>query len=390
LLVLPDRQMAHELAPLLSEFLPFTRALELREYPTRSRLTEALEQHAANLCLVDAATNPDWAVALLSDLSTLNQKLPIVALHASNNPDFLLRCLRQGATEFLIQPFTREQFSAVMQRIAAVAAGPEGGRGQQAEVICVMPAKGACGASTVACTLACQMRKAGAARVLLADLDPLTGTLSFQLKLKSGYSFMDALTRGGSIDADVWKGLVYSTHGIDALLAPEKPIHGIDELHDVGVILNFARAAYDVVVVDSSGAFGAWNRTLARSCDELLLVATNELASLQAAQRVLDYLSNSRVDRRRIRLVVNRYVKDLGLSKEVIETALHTEIYQIIPSDWEAVQHAEVEGKPVNASTPPGKAIASLAQRLCGKPEQAAKEVKSSNWTGLLSFLNRG
>ena len=52
-----------------------------------------------------------------------------------------------------------------------------------------MPAKGACGATTIACNLAFQWKRLGAKKILLADLDPLTGTLSFLLKIKSIYSF---------------------------------------------------------------------------------------------------------------------------------------------------------------------------------------------------------
>ena len=50
-----------------------------------------------------------------------------------------------------------------------------------------MPAKGAAGATTIACNLAYQCKRLGASKILLADLDPLTGTVSFVLKLKSTY-----------------------------------------------------------------------------------------------------------------------------------------------------------------------------------------------------------
>ena len=72
-----------------------------------------------------------------------------------------------------------------------------------------MPAKGGCGASTIASNLAYQMKR-GDKRILLADLDPLAGTLSFLLKIKSNYSFMDALARSHDIDADLWKAVVTS------------------------------------------------------------------------------------------------------------------------------------------------------------------------------------
>jgi len=64
-----------------------------------------------------------------------------------------------------------------------------------------MPAKGACGATTVATNLAFQWKRLGKKRVLLADLDPLGGTVfSFLLKVKCAYSFVDVLHRSSNLD----------------------------------------------------------------------------------------------------------------------------------------------------------------------------------------------
>jgi len=62
-------------------------------------------------------------------------------------------------------------------------------------IVAVIPAKGACGASTIAANLAFQWKRSSGQRILLVDLDPLTGTISFMLKIKSIYSFLDALQR---------------------------------------------------------------------------------------------------------------------------------------------------------------------------------------------------
>ncbi len=385
LLICPNSSLVGELSPLLAEHLPFSPALELNEYPTRAVLGEALQNQGANICFVDVSANPDWAVALLSDLSMLDPKLPIVAIHQGNDPDFILRTLRQGATEFLFRPLSSEHFVPVMERISAAHRGKGA---HDTKMYCVMPAKGACGASTVACNLALYFKKSGAKKVLLADLDPLTGTISFQLKLKQSYSFMEALTRGQQMDEDIWKGLVMNTGGIDVLLAPDQPVHGIDESYSAAAILEFTRSLYDVVVVDCSGAYGRWSLTLAQTCDELLLVTTNELPALQSTQRTLAYLERNRMDRSKIRVLVNRYHKDFGLSRDVIEAALHTDVFHLIPSDYESVQKALVEGRPIPPGTDVGKALMSLAEKLTGKVK-AAPPPKTSSLSNLFGFLRR-
>ena len=161
-------------------------------------------------------------------MAAMAPSIPVVVILNANNPDLILRCLRQGAAEFLLQPLSTEQLHPVLERLSQLSTNPGGERGGGAKVLCVMPVKGACGASTIATNLAFQWKRTGSKKVLLADLDPATGTLSFLLKLKSSYSFMDALNRAGTLDSDLWRGMVTPTGGltggIDVLLSPENPM----------------------------------------------------------------------------------------------------------------------------------------------------------------------
>src|SRR5581483_9877353 len=179
---------------------------------------------------------------------------------------------------------------------------------------CFMPAKGGCGASTIASTLAYQLKRLGDKKILLADLDPLAGTLSFLLKIKSGFSFMDLLAHSQEIDADLWKQVVNQRAGVDVLLAPETITEGMSDLSDASTIIEFARSIYDIVVLDAGGVYGDWNLSQAQIADEVFLITTNELTSLQAVQRALNYLDSNSIGRYKVRLIVNRYDRHVGLS----------------------------------------------------------------------------
>jgi len=123
-------------------------------------------------------------------------------------------------------------------------------------VYCVIPAKGSCGATTIASNLACQAKQIGAAKVLLADLDPLTSTLAFLWKLQSQYSFRDALSRVNELDDDVWKALVVNYRGVDILLSPETPASCIEETHYLGGLVDHFRRAYDAIFLDLGNPYG--------------------------------------------------------------------------------------------------------------------------------------
>lgn len=379
----PNTKISRDLVPLLSRRLASHKKEEFPGYPSRHELSDLMRPDL-DVCFLDTAGDTEQALALIPELLRIHPKLPIVAILANNGTDLVLRCLRAGASDFLIQPFTEEQVDGAIQKINRLQPGRQSA--SRGKVFCVMPAKGGCGASTIACNLAYQWKRLGSKDILLADLDPLAGTLSFLLKIKSNFSFMDALQRSGDIDGDLWKAMVVNRNGVDVLLAPETMVDGISELTDSGSIVNYARAAYDTVILDAHGVYGDWNLTQASNCDELLLVTTNELTSLQAVQRALTYLEMHGVGRWKIKLVVNRYDKHVGLGRDVIATALHTEIYCFLPSDYEALQKSLMEGKQIPTTSTLGKALKELADRLAGHEETAKK---SSSLASLRSLFSR-
>jgi len=181
--------------------------------------------------------------------------------------------------------------------------------------------------------------------------------------------------------------MIATTYGVDVLLSPDNPVDGIQEAQDPAAVFDFARTAYETVIIDSSGAYGEWNISLGQLSDEILLVTTNELAALQGAQRSLSYLERHQVPRSKVRVIVNRYNRDVGLSREVIETALHMDVFHVIPSDYEAIQAAVLEGKPAPPNSPFGKAIVALTEMLSGIGEARTSSRKASAFGGFLSFL---
>jgi pilus assembly protein CpaE len=383
LFICPNPKIIRDLGPLLSRYLPAFSAQEINDYPTRQKMAEVLATQHISICFLEVSDAPEQGLAVIMELLRADPKLPIVVVLSSNDPEIVLRCLRQGASDFLMQPFTGEQVEGALQKISRLHPGRSKTPGK---VYCLMPAKGGCGASTIASNLAYQLKRVGDKRILLADLDALAGTLSFLLKIKSNYSFMDVLARSGEIDQDLWKAVVTNRQGVDVLLSPEVMTDGVSDLKDASAIVEYARGAYDLVVLDAGSVYGEWNLSQAQLSDEILLITTNELTSLQAVQRALSYLDANSVGRYKIRLIVNRYDRHVGLSRDVIGTALHMDIYHLMPTDYDAIQKSLMEGKPLASTTNFGKSVIGLVDRLAGSSEPLKRNTSLS---GLLSLFSR-
>ncbi len=396
IVISPSRKYVVELLPLISNEMANASFVELGGYPTTQNISDLPMNSSANLCFLDVPSDRQQALTTISALVGLKANLQIVVLVEEADPNLILQCLRHGAQEFLTRPFTQEQLQQVLEKLSRQHPSMSSERGR---VTAVIPAKGACGATTLAANLAAHHKKISGGRVLLADLDPLTGTISFLLKLKSTYSFMDALQHSASLDADLWKGLVTHSQGVDVLLPPDNPVDSIHGLQSALPVIEFARRLYEHVITDVGSIYGDWTVSIAKAADEVLIVSTNELPALQATSRGLQYLEGAGVQKHKLKLVINRFNKEAGLTKEMIEMALRTDVYHLMPSDYETVQRALLDGKVIPTSTPFGKSALALSQNLLGKTgkeqdaltkKSATGGVFSNSLTGIFKAFSRG
>ena len=374
LIVCPHRELSGRVRAAFTE-LGIVAVTHLPEYPRMGSLPGVAAQGECNICFLDVASNVEHALLLIGEASA---GMPVVALNTRKDADLILRCLHRGAREFLAAP-TAEQLQSALDRLGRLrtpAAQPS-----PSTVYAVFPGKPGCGASTLAAHMAIELKRAGTSRVLLVDTDVLGGAIAFLLKLKPDFHLGDAVRDRQRMDDDLWNRLTVPYHGVDVLLAPENPATALEIDHAAASgLLTFWRSHYEAIVLDTAGAQPGMVE-FARLADQILLVTTNELVTLHATRRSVEYLEQNAIERRRLRLVVNRYSPATGLKREEVQTALKLEPYVLLANEYEIVQQAVLEGRPVAAGTRFDRGLRALVARLTGK--EAAADKKPA-WLGLL------
>ncbi|PYT32784.1 MAG: hypothetical protein DMG57_00730 [Acidobacteria bacterium] len=159
---------------------------------------------------------------------------------------------------------------------------------------------------------------------------------------------------------------------------------GLVYLEDLAAMVQYWRQVDNYVVMDILGSQCPWGLELARLSDQLVLVTTNELPAIHATQNTRAYFDHKNFSRSRIRLVVNGYTTDVGLDEQAISAALDLKVFQLLLSDFEAVQKSLMESKPVPAGTQVGRSISELAENLTGR-KRAPK--RHSLFGGLFSMF---
>jgi pilus assembly protein CpaE len=220
---------------------------------------------------------------------------------------------------------------------------------------------------------------------LLVDGDYLTASIAFILKLKPQFHVEDALRDWARMDNDLWSRLTVPSFGVDVLAAPEDPTTRTEVSRKIaGELCAFWREHYEAVVLDLPDVRAAVDCGFAALADILLLVTTNELAALHATGRSLRCLDAGGADRAKLRLILNRYTPATGLSREDVKTALALPPFAILANDYEVIQAALLDGKPV----PPGSRFGASVQALCRQLSNTSAPGKQ-NGSWLTSLLRR-
>jgi len=380
LVVCPDPELSRRILAALAE-AGMRDAPHMEEYPQAGAIATLDAEFHSNICFVDLFSNQDRGLLLVSEAASV---MPVVSLHPHHDADLILRALRRGACEFL-SDLSGEQVRGVLERLRQRRNPPK--TGAACAVYCFMPGKPGCGASTLAAQFATELKRLGVTRVLLIDADFLTASIGFQLKLKSDYHLGDALRDLKRMDADLWTRLTVPCHGVDVLLGPEDCSMPLEMGRAEAIeLLSFLGRRYDIVIFDVPGPKMAVETGLAQLAGDLILVATNELSSLHATRRAIDYLEHSGVARERIKLVLNRYTPRTGIKREDVRTVLKLEPLAAVTNDYEAIQSAVLEGRPVPEGAAFSHSVANLAKALCHGKEGSPAAEKASGW---LSFFGR-
>src|SRR5262245_66119670 len=100
LIICPDRALFHGLTTILADLTPGATLTELKVYPARRAFADAVTAERPTVCFLDVGSSWDSAASLMNEAASAKPSIPVVAISGGNDPDVILRSLRQGASEF--------------------------------------------------------------------------------------------------------------------------------------------------------------------------------------------------------------------------------------------------------------------------------------------------
>ena len=254
------------------------------------------------LIIVECLKDPHGLLAEIDALAEVcDAGTKVVVIGATNDILLFRELMRRGVSEYLVAPLQPLQLIAAIGGLFP--AQPFVGRS-----IAFVGARGGAGASSIAHNTAYAMSERIGANTVIVDYDLPFGTAGLDFNQDPLNGVADALSQPDRLDATLLdRMMVRCTDKLSLFAAPAT----LEADWDISVeafeeVTSRIRATAPFVVLDLPHIWSGWMRRSLISADEVVVVATPDLASLRNAKNMIDLVRQGRPNDAPPRLVLNQ------------------------------------------------------------------------------------
>jgi pilus assembly protein CpaE len=361
--------------------------LEVHSGGLTAALARYQQEPTPSLVMVESGAPAARLLAELDGLAEVcDPGTKVLVIGAANDIALYRELMRRGVSEYLVPPMKPLQLIRAISDLYADPLSPFVGRS-----IAFVGAKGGVGASTIAHNVAHALTERLHANAVIVDLDLPFGTAGLDFNQDPAHGVVDALGQPDRLDAVLLdRMMVRCTDRLSLFAAPATL--DTDYEFDADAYEEVAgkiRTTAPFIVMDLPHLWSGWMRRVMLSSDELVIVATPDLASLRNAKNMVDLIRQARPNDSPPRLVLNQVgvpgrpeipVKEFG-------AALALEPSLVLPFDPKTFGQAANNGQmiaEVAAKTKAAEGIAHLAHVLSRREAPVLAKPKASLFTKLI------
>ena len=257
-----------------------------------------------NLIIVETRGQGDEVVAELEQLASVcDETTKVIVIGRINDVQLYRELTRRGVSEYLVAPLNTLQIIETIANLYVTAKAPPIGR-----VVVFAGARGGVGASTLAHNVGWCIAEGLKIDTAIIDFDLAFGTVGLNFNEDTAQGVADALAAPERLD-DVLldRLLIKSGDRLSLFAAPAL----LDRDYDIEnsayeAVVDQVRRSIPCVMVDLPHAWTPWARQTLLAADEIVLVATPDLASLRNTKNMLDVIRARRPNDTPPKLVVNQ------------------------------------------------------------------------------------
>src|SRR3954452_21730806 len=331
--------------------------------------------------------------ALLGHLDSLSEVCDggtkVVVIGHVNEVVLYRELVRRGISAYIIAPVAvLDVVKAISDLFCAPGAEPVG------RTIAVVGAKGGVGSSTVAHNLGWATARHLSLSTVVADLDIAFGTAGLDFNQNPPQGIAEAIFAPERLDANLVDRLLSKCSDNLSLLAAPAMLDRTTDLTETALdgLLEILRASVPCIVLDVPHLWTAWVRRTLVGADEIVIVATPDLASLRNAKSLFELLRQNRPNDRAPKIVLNQtgVPKRPEIAAAEFGKALGAELAAVLPFDPQVFGTAANNGQMIAEVQPSGKiaeTFVDLAGSITGRAEP--KRSRATLLDPILSLVRR-
>ncbi len=329
------------------------------------------------IAIFDLSRDPGRMLALAQEVKLKLPQVRLIVTSGSSDSETILQAMRSGAEEFLAQPFNWPTVVQSLERIRAKINLQAAKNFERGRIVTVFSHKGGVGTTTVAVNLAVALAAKHRKSVCLVDLVLQFGSVTSFLNLEPAYTILDLVKNLKHIDPMLLEGsLARHATGVRVLAEPfNAEDAGAVKHPDVEQILGALAQSFDFVIVDCPKDFDDIAAVALEKSQQILLVTEMDIPSLKNSRRALELFDRVGAYQTKIRLVLNRYIKQKIMSLEAVEKALGTKVFWMLPNDYPTAISALNQGISILDGAPRSE----LARSYQGLADWLASAMPSSS-----------
>ena len=338
-----------------------------------------------DLLIFELSEKFDEEFKLLESLLASNAMGEVFVTSLTHDTDLLLKAMRAGAKEFLSQPLNelevKTALTAFKKRMQQSSSKEPDRNGQ---IIHLIGAKGGVGTTTVAVNLAMTLaEKKNAGSVALVDLNTVFGEIPLFLSVKPTYHWGQIAKNVERLDSTfLLNAMAKHASGVHILPSPSylngHPPATVDIMER---LLSAMKQTFDFIVVDGGQSLDSPALKAIEMADKVLLITLLSLPCLHNTKNLLKSLAGvGAVQKDRLRLVINRYLKKSDLSLKEAEESIQNEIFWNIPNDYRTTMSAINRGMPLYEISPRSGITKNLEALTDALIEGDGKKVEKKGW----------
>jgi pilus assembly protein CpaE len=343
-----------------------------------------------NVIIIESVSDRGTLLSALDQLAEYcDVGTKVVVVGHVNDVILYRELMRRGVSDYMIAPIHLVDLIRTLSNLFHAADAKPLGR-----TIAVLGSRGGVGSSTVAHNMAWAIARGQGVETIVVDLDLPFGTVGLDFNQDPPQGIAEAIFAPDRLDANLLDRLLSTASDNLSLLAAPATLdrqYDITEasLDTLGDIL---RGAAPAIVFDVPHMWTGWVRRLVVGADEVVIVASPDLASLRNAKNMADVLRQARPNDRRPHLVMNmvgvpkrpeiaiaEFSKALDLAPAA-KIDFQPELFGAAMNNGQMISELSAKSKPVEQ-------FKELANVVMGRTE--ARAAKKSMLEPLLARISR-